>query len=399
MVPLKYAADLITDRTDGAPEGERYVGLEHIEGGFGRFLPVTEGMQTSAESTVNRFKIGDVLFGKLRPYLAKAAVADTNGNCSSEILVYRPRSILPEYLKHTLLLEGFIQEVTASTYGSKMPRADAAFIGRIPIPVPPGDEQVAIASYLDAETKRIDGLIEEKTNLLAQVKTLSIASIDDAIEGRTQIVGSTPVSDWQSARLRFKAKVNPRPSKDLDENQVVSFLAMEAIGEDGSLQLDETRKVCDVSQGYTYFEEGDVTIAKITPCFENRKGAVMAGLIDGAGFGTTELIVLRPEEDVDAKFLYYVTQSSRFRLMGEASMTGSGGQKRVSDLYVKNFETRWPPRHTQSLISVYLDVQLSRNSKLIAHVEAELALLKELRSSTIADAVLGRIDVRNMPAN
>lgn len=119
----------------------------------------------------------------------------------------------------------------------------------------------------------------------------------------------------------------------------------------------------------------------------------MDGLVGGAGFGTTELIVLRPEEDVNPRFLYYVTQSSHFRSPGEAAMLGSGGQKRVPDLFVKDFETRWPSLDVQLAIASYLDAETARIDSLIERKRALKDLLAELRAATITDAVLGRIDV------
>jgi type I restriction enzyme S subunit len=202
--------------------------------------------------------------------------------------------------------------------------------------------------------------------------------------------GSEP---WKRSRLRFKASVNPKASAPLDQASEVSFIPMEAIGEDGTLRLDQTRRVADVSQGYTYFEEGDVSIAKITPCFENGKGGVMKGLVGGVGFGTTELIVMRPGSDSNAKFLYYLTASEFFRAPGEASMFGAGGQKRISDLFVKDFETAWPPVDVQADIAFFLDVEMARIDALIDEKRKLLDLLKELmESSFLQFASLGLVE-------
>lgn len=192
---------------------------------------------------------------------------------------------------------------------------------------------------------------------------------------------------WEKARIRFKARVNPKATVDLDPSAQVSFVPMEAVGDDGSLALDRTRLVSEVSQGYTYFEDGDVSIAKITPCFENGKGAVMEGLVGGVGFGTTELIVLRPEDEISPRFLYYVTQSDHFRGPGEAAMLGSGGQKRVPDLFVKDFEAAWPNLVQQIAIASYLDAETARIDRLIEEKNRLLATLKEMRRSTVAEAV------------
>ncbi len=102
-------------------------------------------------------------------------------------------------------------------------------------------------------------------------------------------LGEVPAK-WNMKRLRFVADFNPSKSEiaDLDRTAEVSFIPMESIGEDGTLCLEQTRPIEQVSAGYTFFRDGDVTIAKITPCFENGKGAVMRGLTSGFGFGTTE---------------------------------------------------------------------------------------------------------------
>jgi type I restriction enzyme S subunit len=197
---------------------------------------------------------------------------------------------------------------------------------------------------------------------------------------------------WEHARIRFKARVNPKATLDLVPSELVSFVPMEAVGDDGTLLLDRTRPVAEVSQGYTYFEDGDVSIAKITPCFENGKGAVMDGLVGGAGFGTTELIVLRPEEDVNAKFLYYLTQSDHFRRSGEAAMLGSGGQKRVPDLFVKDFAAQWPAKDTQIAIAFYLDAETNRIDGLIEAKRKLLDSLVELKSVRITEILTGAAD-------
>ncbi|MER8899102.1 hypothetical protein NKI35_25645, partial [Mesorhizobium sp. M0676] len=145
---------------------------------------------------------------------------------------------------------------------------------------------------------------------------------------------------WEDMRLRFVLRLNPSKAElgGLSEDEEVSFLPMEAIGEDGSVRLEATRRLGDVQSGYSYFRDGDVVVAKITPCFENGKGALMQRLLGGVGFGTTELIVARPrQERLVAEFLNWLFQSAEFRGLGEGAMYGAGGQKRVPDDFVRDF--------------------------------------------------------------
>ncbi|TAE78227.1 MAG: hypothetical protein EAZ84_01525, partial [Verrucomicrobia bacterium] len=113
---------------------------------------------------------------------------------------------------------------------------------------------------------------------------------------RLRFVAQLNPSKSEVKRLRFVAQLNPSKSEasNLPRDTKASFLPMEAIGDDGSLNLERERELSEVETGYTYFRDGDVAVAKITPCFENGKGALMSGLLNGIGFGTTELIVARP---------------------------------------------------------------------------------------------------------
>lgn len=205
---------------------------------------------------------------------------------------------------------------------------------------------------------------------------------------------------WTVQRLRFRCKMNPSVREGLNDSDVVSFLPMEAVGDDGSLNLEASRPVGDVVKGYTYFEDGDVTIAKITPCFENGKGAVMRGLQGGIGFGTTELIVTRPDDSVLPDWLYFLTQSDIFRKRGEAMMNGAGGQKRVPDLYVKDFPVAWPPVEEQQDIATYLERETTRIDTLIDEKGRLTDSLREYRHATISEVVTQGLDaaVRKKPS-
>src|SRR5215217_1031414 len=131
--------------------------------------------------------------------------------------------------------------------------------------------------------------------------------------------------DWRNIRLRFllRKTLTPEQKQELAEARRVTFLPMEAVGEKGELDLSIVKDIEDVSTGYTLFFDGDVLVAKITPCFENGKGAVVRGTLNGVGFGTTELHVLSPIPEINARFLYYLTVSPHFRQHGEGEMTGA----------------------------------------------------------------------------
>jgi type I restriction enzyme S subunit len=208
---------------------------------------------------------------------------------------------------------------------------------------------------------------------------------DSGVEWLAQIP-----SHWTVKRLRFVAELNPSKSEvsHLAPETEVSFLPMETIGEDGSLELDRVRPLADVQTGYTFFRDGDVTIAKITPCFENGKGAAMRDLCNGIGFGTTELIVTRPKEtQTTSTYLHWLFTSRPFRKAGEAFMYGAGGQKRVPDDFVRDFAIGFPPLPEQRHIVTFLDLETAKIDALVEEQKRLVELLKEKRQAVISLAV------------
>ncbi len=213
--------------------------------------------------------------------------------------------------------------------------------------------------------------------------------LDQQIEDRTNKADRTLPEGWNALRMRFVCHINP-PKSEVSRCPVeteVSFLPMELIGDDGTLALRETRSIAQVMPGYTYFRDNDVLVAKITPCFENGKGARCRGLTNGIGFGTTELHVLRPGPRVLPQYLFYITRSSLFREYGTASMQGAAGQQRVPEAFIKDFEVSLPPVDEQRLIIGYLDVELVRIDLLISKRERYILTLEEKRAALIAHAV------------
>ena len=171
-----------------------------------------------------------------------------------------------------------------------------------------------------------------------------------------------------------------------------SFLPMQAIGDQGQLDLSATRPIAEIGPGYSQFFDGDVVVAKITPCFENGKGALIQGARGGAGFGTTELHVLTPGPKLDGRFLYYLTMDPNFRQRGEARMTGAAGQQRVPEAFIRDYRVGVPALSEQRTISAYLDREIMRLDALVAEKNRVLGLLAERRRALITRAVTRGLD-------
>lgn len=324
-----------------------------------------------------------------------------------------------EYLTSSELfrqrLDSWVQSVTRSHQ-----RARPEEIYRFWSAWPGPDEQRSIADFLDREAARIDVLVAKKRTLIERLKEKRASLIS-----RTVIQGLPPEAaraagldphpklkpsgaewfghvpeHWELKRGRFCMLVNP-PSKrfrELPGDAEISFVPMDAIGEYGGLKLDVSRAVADVGSGYTHFEDGDVLVAKITPCFENGKGALAVGLLNGVALGTTELHVLRAAPGLDRRFLFYVTLSHPFRSSGEGAMYGAGGQKRVPPEFCEDFCLPLPPPDEQQAIGEFLDGETTRLDLRVLKVESAIELLQEYRKALITAAVTGKIDVRGAGA-
>lgn len=156
-------------------------------------------------------------------------------------------------------------------------------------------------------------------------------------------------------RLDDVCEINPRMPKTVSDEDLASFLPMAAVSEDGHISFEEQREVREVKKGYTYFERGDVLIAKITPCFENGKATRTSSLINPIGFGSTEFHVLRAGDEIDPSYLFHLIWNSRFREVGANNMTGSAGQKRVPADFIKRLQIPLPPLDEQRRIAAILD--------------------------------------------
>lgn len=197
-------------------------------------------------------------------------------------------------------------------------------------------------------------------------------------------------------RLKFAITFSPSTStKRLAPDTPVTFAPMEAIQDGmGGLDTSRTAPLTDLKAGsYNVFSDGDVLLAKVTPCFENGKKCLAHDLTGGIGFATSEVHVMRPkQEKISPQFLMYLLSSDRFKTEGIISMTGSGGLKRVSAEAVLNHRIVVDDVLEQSAIADYLDRETGRIDGLIEKKTRFIALLKEKRAAVIDHAVTKGID-------
>lgn len=247
---MKDVVDLRGDKVAVESEEENYLELEDLEGGRGRILSRRDTL--SVESAVTRFSEGDVLFGKLRPYLEKYCQPDFDGYCTGEILAFFPRRIYGRYLFYHMGSDWLIQRCNALAYGAKMPRVNwPTQLALFDVPLPPLPEQKRIAAYLDASCAAIDRAVETKQKQLETLDALRKSIIQRAVtqglnpKVKMKIVpmdGVGLVPDhWRVKQLRYVCKISYGITLQLESGKTdgVPILTVQNLDIHGDWKFDQ----------------------------------------------------------------------------------------------------------------------------------------------------------------
>lgn len=393
--------DLVTET---AGNSDFQLGLESVESHTGKLI----GDEHSSFSGPGvEFLPGDVLFGKLRPYLAKSWLADRKGSAVGEFHVYRPHfDVLdPVFLKYFTLSSEFIEHVTSSMYGVKMPRASWNFVRNIEIDCPRVDKQRAIADYLDRETQKIDELISEQRGLIETLTErrrsfrteVALHGIDCEITRRTSIPWAPSIPEsWKTVPLSIVAKIESghTPSRSRSEwwtNAYIPWISLHDVSRMRTMKYLES----------TVYQVSDAGIAnssaRVLPAGTvvlSRDATVGRTVIMKVPMATSQHFgawicgpLLNPEY---LWALFSDAMQPHFESFRNGATLRTIG---MSDL--KSFRIPLPPVEEQVRIVTYLDEQTSRIDELISESENLIALSHERRSALITAAVTGQIDVRN----
>ncbi|AYW28786.1 TPA: restriction endonuclease subunit S [Escherichia coli] len=351
-------------------------------------------------------KEGDFVINSRSDRKGSSGVSDRDGSVSLINIVLKPKGIHPKFSEHLLKSHAFIEEyyrvgrgIVADLWTTRYDE-----MRTITISVPSLEEQTRIANFLDKKTALIDEAIsikEKQINLLKEHKQIIIQqAVTQGLDPNVPMkdsgvdwIGDIP-EHWEVVPLKRLAvlspsvKVSNRKSKEL-----VTFLAMEKVSTDGFIDQDTLMPICDVSQGFTVFNRGDVIVAKITPCFENGKSAWLNNLQTEFGYGSTEFHVLRCGQRIIGSFLYLIVSSPLFLNAGEAMMTGSAGQKRVPSSFIQNFPTAIPGVAEQEKIVSKVKELFSQIDVVVASTVNQIEKLKEYKTTLINSAVTGKIKI------
>lgn len=280
-------------------------------------------------------------------------------------------------------------------------RVSAQDIFKRIIAYPNKQEQIKIADFLDEKCSHIDSVLEKVRASIDEYKQLKQSVITQAVtkgvrpnrpmkDSGIEWIGEIP-QDWSISKIKFVAKFNPQYTVQTKENDIVTFAPMECI-KNGYYNSKEA-VFQSSNNSYTPFQEGDIVIAKVTPCFENGNIAIMENLSSGYGYGSSELFVLRPF-NIQTRFLFYYLQNESFKKIGCSTMTGTGGLKRVSPTFVQNYPIPHFNKTEQNDIVNYLDVKCAEIDKLITKKEQLITELETYKKSLIYEYVTGKKEVK-----
>ena len=307
------------------------------------------------------FPMGTVLLSSRAP-IGKVAIAGCEMYCNQGFKNFIcSNEINNEYLYYFLKSrKNFLNNIGR---GATFKEISKSIISNIEIILSSYDVQCTQTQNL----KKIDNLIYLRKKVIKEYQLLVKSRFNEMFGD---------IFDNPQSKLEDHTELNPNKKELLNFNGNVSFLPMSNVSENGKIDLSINRNIDDVRKGFTFFKDNDVIVAKITPCFENGKGAPVFGLLNGVGFGSTEFHVLRPKNTVNTVWLYHVTMLSKFRLEGERKMTGSGGQRRITKDFINNFKLNIPPLSLQDEFADFV-AQVNKSQLAIQKSLEELETLKK----------------------
>ncbi len=267
-----------------------------------------------------------------------------------------------------------------------------------PIPLPPFYEQQRIVDRIESLFAKLDEAKEKAQAVVDGFEIRKAAILHKAFTGeltaKWRKIHHINLNDWVKEILSDICKINPSKAntKNLPDDLEVSFFPMSAVSEIyGAITEPQTRLLNEVRTGFTNFLEGDVVFAKITPCMENGKSAIIEKLVNGIGFGTTEFYVLRCGEKLFNRYLYHIIRSQTFRDQAKAVMTGAVGQQRVPKSFLEQYQMNLPSILEQKEIVKILDNILKKEQQAKEAAEAVLNQIETMKKSILARAFRGEL--------
>lgn len=393
---LKDIVLLRNEKSDDASEAEDYLELEDLESGTGRILNRRNTL--GVESAVTLFKKGDVLFGKLRPYLEKYYQAEFDGKCTGEILAFKPERIESRFLFYCIASSWFIERCNMLAYGAKMPRVSwPTQLASFNIPLPPPLEQQQIAKYLDHACSAIDTAIDVKRRQINTLDTLRKSEIyqavtrglDTTIDLKSSGIDWLPEvpTHWEVKQIKrtcniVRGKFAHRPRND------PAFYG----GEYPFVQTGDITAAQKYIRSYSQtLNELGLSVSKMFP-----KGTLVmsiaanigdVAILDFEACFPDSMVGFVHNHKTDLSYLYYLLRAMKDIMLRSAVLTT---QLNINYVRIGTNFAAFPPKKEQQAIAEFLD---GKEAEILATkdiLSKQMDTLNAYRKSLIHECVTGK---------
>lgn len=379
----KHIFSLVTENVSDSSLPK--IALENIESWTGKYIETDSDFMGEGVE----FKKDDILFGKLRPYLAKVYKAEFAGQAVGDIYVFRGNEEQnPEYLKYLLLSYPFISVVDGSTYGAKMPRANWDFISHLVLPCPPKTEQVTIAAFLDHKVGQIDATIAEKEQMIEDIKAYRSAIISEAVtkgldknvemkDSGIEWCGYIPIH-WQVLKIGYIFQNLDYLRQPISsENRERNNPQYEYYGASGVIDKIDSYNVND--KVLLIGEDGANLVSRTLPLIYKAEGKFWVN---------NHAHILKPISS-DYDYMAFLLETADYTNY----ITGSA-QPKLSQEKLSSVKLPVPPIEEQKQIAKKLICIVPLIDRSLIEIEKIIKDLKSYKSALITEAVTGKIDLR-----
>lgn len=293
--------------------------------------------------------------------IGRCAIWDSNEEIYYQNALHRVRfkeNYSPLFFMYLLCYLNDLKQIEQYGKGLTIKHLNQTSFRNIPVTIPESlTEQRRIAGILSSA----DGAIAASEALIEKYRNIKRGLLATLLQ---------PKEGWKKVKLGECCEVNPKTDLSiLRSNDEIAFLKMEDVSNDGKITNCNYLRYCFLAKkGFTTFQNEDVIFAKITPCMENGKGALIRNIKSIVGMGSTEFHVLRAKENISIDFIYQISISKHFRLEAEMQMTGSAGQQRVPTAFLEEYEISVPYKNGQPDLA-----EQRRIAEILSSVDAKIA--------------------------
>lgn len=401
---MKYISNFIQNKYSSDYGLLPYIGLENIASWSGSFIS-TNSQYDREQSLICEPE--DILFGKLRPYLAKVYMNDRLCCCSNEFAVIRVNGQNKRYMWYQLLSHGFIFEIDRSTYGTKMPRANAEFIRNVFVALPSEIEQQKIANYLDKMCAEIDTVLEKTRASIEEYKKLKQAVITQAVtkgirgdrpmkDSGIEWIGEIP-AEWSVVKGRrlILATQNGLTRRNLEKSEGFIVLKLKNLDADGNIDYSEVNRVALTDEEKSKYQlcDGDFLFVRVNGS-RNLVGKCAIYHDVGEIVAYNDHIIRVKLNDLCLKeyFHYYLLSIAGKREI-ELHTSTAAGQFTISGDGLRELRVVLPGIVEQAETVAYLDKKSADIDALVAKKQQYLTEIENYKKSLIYEYVTGKKEV------